>query len=96
MANFKVGDRVKWVTNSPHWVNPVPVGTTGAIVLQHPLALPSEVTVLCDEPLPDGGGPLRYALPWELVPLTDPRASQFVEDMERFARVVNVPLVPVQ
>lgn len=81
MATFKVGDRVKFVRHA-HYTNPIPLGTTGTVIERLRLTIDDEVSVLVDA-AHDGGTRERYAKPWQLAPLTDPKADAFLEKMRK-------------
>lgn len=103
MANFKVGDRVRKIAAAPRkepWrhdeLTSAPIGTVGT-VRRLPGWLPwfPEVYGIEYDDIKATAQEWHGAYAWMLAPLTDPRATQFIEDMERFARVVNVPLVQI-
>ena len=89
MATYRVGQRVKRIRSSAYGV---PVGAEGTVI-----AYPGgkndkveySVDIAWDNPTYERIGV------WvdTIAPLTDPGADEFIENMERFARVV--PRVPV-
>jgi hypothetical protein len=87
MATFKVGQRVKLISTKPTSSASDCVGKAGVIT-----AIPGEAIVFetglphdCDVAI-DGERTIS-AMFFRLVPLTDPRADEFIADMERFSKV---------
>jgi hypothetical protein len=101
MANFKVGQRFRYIAvdrRSEAKGTPVPVGITGlvvGIVHAHPIYGPG-FSVLFDKPeyRSDWYDGSYFLEGWQMAPATDPRASEFIEDMERFSRVA--PKIPAR
>jgi hypothetical protein len=92
MAQFKVGQRVKKVAHATEGSNVVHIGAVGTIV-HTPCANGMQWAIRYDdytavsafgEPAGIAGAESKW-----LAPLTDPRASEFIEDMERFSRVTK-------
>jgi hypothetical protein len=83
MANFKVGDRVRKVQIYGAGFEPIPIGATGTI------AGVQTVSLWEYEVRYDGFGEVCVADAFMIAPLTDPRAQEFIEDMERFSRVTK-------
>lgn len=94
MATFKVGQRVKVRENAPPDVLDEFRGRPGTFVgycgSDVPLFFPlHDCRVRFDGEKHD-----RSGMACTLVPLTDPRAEEFIADMERFAHIAQKSKVP--
>lgn len=82
MATFKVGQRVRIVANHPLYKGPSSVGMQATIT-----AIPGIGGYVCMV-LVDGRSEPRPSDSWDyFAPITDPRADEFIADMNRFAHI---------
>jgi len=90
MANLKIGMRVKKVANCP-WRNDIPLGAQGTIVGISKFApVPGGMDwLLLWDGISKNPADVYNAADFMLAPLTDPRAEEFIGDMERFAKVAQ-------
>jgi hypothetical protein len=87
MATFKVGDRVRKIALSLREGERVPLGSVGVIVGTAE-QWGYEWRVEYEPPIYTGAYDFNVAHSWMLAPLTDPRCSEFIADMERFSKLV--------
>lgn len=104
MAQFKVGDKVRLVRrrapdDTQHGSRVVIIGgrPTGTIIRMLPdWPQYGDCIVALDHhqnPAPYGGYAARF---YQLEPLTDPRADEFIADMKRFAYLADQERNPIK
>lgn len=83
MATFKVGQRVKYVSGL---LSHLPVGAEGTVFRCDGRGY--IVDFAPHKAISNCFGPTHFEVkPTSIVPLTDPRADEFIADMNRFAHI---------